>query len=295
MSAIDTRMGARRAVAQNAAERRKKIILIGLAVVFVALLAFQLPKLLKGSGSSSSTSSTPAAATATPAAGTAVSQSLASSSTTVSVKRVRAIRHMSPKDPFMPLIKESTSTTSSSSSASSSSSSSSSSTPASAPAPVDSQPAINFTPPAETPAPTHVKPAVTKPVHVKPAAPTAAVVWTNGQRQVVGIGQVFNVGDAQFRLVAVAKKTMRFEVVGGAFAGGKHTITVRKNHRIKLANTATGVEYRLLFARGTTEAPTVVEAKPTTQQAQPQPSSPTQTSDSTSSTESSSATPANGS
>ena len=92
-------------------------------------------------------------------------------------------------------------------------------------------------------------PAGAKPVHVRPAAPTAAVIWVNGHRLVIGLGQTFELGDAQFRLVAVTAKRMRFEVIGGAFAGGKHAITVRKNHRIKLANTATGVEYRLLFTR----------------------------------------------
>ncbi len=45
MSAIETRMGDRRAAARDAAERRKKMILVGLAVVLVAVLAFELPKL----------------------------------------------------------------------------------------------------------------------------------------------------------------------------------------------------------------------------------------------------------
>ena len=52
---------------------------------------------------------------------------------------------------------------------------------------------------------------------------------------------------------------MRLEVVGGAFAGGKQAIRVRKGHPLNLANTATGVQYRLLFARGTTEAPTATD------------------------------------
>ncbi len=77
------------------------------------------------------------------------------------------------------------------------------------------------------------------------------MIWTNGHRQVIGLGQTFNVGDAQFRLVAVTPKAMRFEVVGGAFAGGKQAIPVRKGHPLNLANTATGVQYRLLFARAT--------------------------------------------
>ncbi len=128
----------------------------------------------------------------------------------------------------MPLIKDSTST------------SSSASTPASTPAPT--QPAFHFTPlGGRVGRCRRHKPVVTKPAHVKPAAPTAAVIWTNGKRQVVGLAQTFNVGDVQFRLAAVTRKPMRIKAVGGPFAGGKHAITVRKGHGVKLANTATGI------------------------------------------------------
>ena len=67
MSAIDTRTSARREAAKDAAERRKKLMLAVLMVVFAALLAFQLPKLLKPSSSSSGTASTSLVTPATPA------------------------------------------------------------------------------------------------------------------------------------------------------------------------------------------------------------------------------------
>jgi hypothetical protein len=51
---------------------------------------------------------------------------------------------------------------------------------------------------------------------------------------------------------------MRIKAVGGMFAGAKQAITVRKGHSVKLANTATGVEYHLLFRAGTTSASTVI-------------------------------------
>jgi hypothetical protein len=155
---------------------------------------------------------------------------------------------MSANDPFVPLIHDGTGA----------SSSVSTSAPASTSV---SQPAIRFTPSAAaaaTAARAHAKPAVSKPVHIKPAAPTAAVILTNGQRQVVGVSQVFDIGDAHFRLVSVTRKAMRIKAVGGMFAGAKQAITVRKGHALKLANTATGVEYRLLFRAGTTAAPTVI-------------------------------------
>ena len=64
MSVMEARLGGRRVAARNAAERRKKIILAGLIVLFVALMAFQLPKLLKGSESSATA---PVAVSAVPA------------------------------------------------------------------------------------------------------------------------------------------------------------------------------------------------------------------------------------
>ena len=106
-----------------------------------------------------------------------------------------------------------------------------------------------------------------KPIRIKPAALTAAVIRTDGKRQVVGLSQMFNVGDVRFRLAAVTRKTMRIKAVGAQFAGGKHSLTVRKGHGVKLANTATGVTYHLRFEAGTTAAPTVIQPSSTTPKA----------------------------
>ena len=68
-----TSTAARRAAVaqQRAAKERRQLFLVGgLCVVLVALLAFELPKLLKSSGSSSATS-TPTVTTVQPAAATA--------------------------------------------------------------------------------------------------------------------------------------------------------------------------------------------------------------------------------
>jgi hypothetical protein len=234
MSVIETHIGGRRAAARDAAETRKKILLAGLAFVLVAVLAFELPKIMKRSSSSSSTASTSVVTTASAAVPVGGSTQL----TAAEAKRLRVIRRLDAKDPFVPLIHESTTTSSSSSS------------PASTPAPT--QPSFHFTPSATASA----APAATKPVHVKPAAPTAAVIWTNGHRQVIGLGQTFKIGDVPFRLVAVTRKAVRLKIVGGAFASGKASITARKGHRVKLTNTATGIEYGFRFTAGTTGAPT---------------------------------------
>ena len=66
MTVIETHVGGRRAAARDAAETRKKLLLAGLAVVLVALLAFELPKIMNHSSSASSTGSTSLATTANP-------------------------------------------------------------------------------------------------------------------------------------------------------------------------------------------------------------------------------------
>ena len=224
MSVIETHMGGRRAAARNAAETRKKLLLAGLVVVLVLLLAFELPKMMKHSSSSASSSSSTASTSVATTANPAVPLGGSTRLTAAQAKRLRLIRRLEAKDPFVPLIRESTSS--------------------SAPAATRGH-AVRAR---------HSKAVVLKLVQGKPAAPTAAVIRTNGQRQVVGLQQVFNVGDAKFRLVAVTRKAMRIKVIGGVFAGGKEAIRVSKGHPLKLANTATGVQYSLLFAKGTTEA-----------------------------------------
>ena len=103
MSVMEARLGGRRVAARNAAERRKKIILASLIVLFVALMAFQLPKLLKGSESSATA---PVPVSAVPATAGAGSVTAVTSAPVRSSARVRAIRRMSARDPFVPLIRE---------------------------------------------------------------------------------------------------------------------------------------------------------------------------------------------
>jgi hypothetical protein len=228
---------ASRRVAAEQADRRKKLILVGLVVVLVALLAFELPKLLKRSGSSSSAASTSSTTQAGPASESDGTRSLTAASRSVSVKRIRVIHQLPPKDLFVPLVHDSSST----------SSSASPSTTASAPAPAAQ--------PAASASPASTMPAVSTPAHVKPAVPTAAVIWTNGRRQIVGLSQVFAIGDARFRLVAVTRHAVRIKALGGAFSGRGPAITVSKGHRVKLANMATGVQYSLFFTEAGIAAP----------------------------------------
>ena len=201
---------------------------------------------MKRSSSSSSTASTSVATPATPAA------TAAAAVTPLAVCGARSacalIRRLDAKDPFVPLIHESTST------------SSSASTPASTPRRAALVPLHALGHGVGRSALDVAKPVVTKPVHVKPAAPTAAVIWTNGQRQVIGLGA--DVQRRRRRSSGSSRSRGRRCASRSSAAPSPAESTrsrVRKGHRVKLANTATGVEYRLLFARGTTEAPTVIQ------------------------------------
>ena len=167
MSVMEARLGGRRVAARNAAERRKKIILAGLVVLLVALLAFELPKLLKGSESSATAPVPVSAVPARPAPARSLRSPSARRSRLQSAQRPAPIRRMAAKDPFVPLIRENAATR-----------------VRVASTPASSQPAVRV----------HVRghasrlaiARVAKPV---PCAvkPTAAVISTNGHRQVIGV------------------------------------------------------------------------------------------------------------
>ena len=235
---------------RNAREKRQKLILAGACVVLlVVALIFVLP-LVRGGSSETLTPISTAPAATNAAAPPPTTAGIASDDPVVSVARLAALRKKSSRDPFAPLIDGDPSASSSSSSSSSAGSNSPS--PSRQPAATR---AVGFTPKAATPGrPTTSAPAVVR--------ATAAVIWTNGRRQVVGRSQTFMVGDATFRLVSFSGQTMRIRVAGGVFSGGGATLTIRKGRTLTLANTATGVRYRLLFSRPTTAAPTTAPVKP---------------------------------
>ena len=96
-----------------------------------------------------------------------------------------------------------------------------------------------------------------------PVKPSIAVLYANGNKQAVGLGQYFQARDLWFRLDAVEPNTIELSLVDGGFSGGRHTITVSRDHPVTLANTATGVEYTLRFAEGTSGIATTSQAEPT--------------------------------
>ncbi len=76
---------------------------------------------------------------------------------------------------------------------------------------------------------------------------TSAVIWTNGQRRVIGVDKLFTIGDTSFRLAGLGRTVAKIRVVGGAFEGGSQTIRVDRGEIVTLTNIATGVQYVLSF------------------------------------------------
>jgi hypothetical protein len=122
--------------------------------------------------------------------------------------------------------------------------------------------------PASEPAASPDKPETPTVVPVK-VVPDVAVVYANGKKQAVALGQYFKAGDIWFQLLAVGPKTMKISVVDGAFAGGKNAITIPVSDRVTLVNTATGVEYKLRFTQATNGIPTTSVTDPTAATAAP--------------------------
>lgn len=258
MSTIDRHIPNRRVAARTAADRRKKLLLVGLFALLAGVLAFQLPKLMHSSGSSSSPASPSVTTPATNAPAATGGQSATSAATPAPANSAHAIGQMKSHDPFAPVAGASTPASASSSSSSSSSASAPASASASSSSSGSAAASASATPAAThstglTVAPTTSapsRPASGKPTVASPPAPTAAVIWTNGQRQVVGVGHTFHVGDATFEVAAVDGATMRLQVADGSFTGGKRTITIPNGREVTLENNATGVLYTLQFAGG---------------------------------------------
>jgi hypothetical protein len=95
-------------------------------------------------------------------------------------------------------------------------------------------------------------PPVTPPA--PPAPPvTTAVISVNGVSELVTSGGAFPSANPIFQLATLTEKTAGITVVGGSYATGAPTLTLRVNKPVTLQNTADGTRYTLLLLpQGTT-------------------------------------------
>jgi hypothetical protein len=118
----------------------------------------------------------------------------------------------------------------------------------------------------------------------KPPAvpPTSAVMSVNGApAELLGVGVEFPLppAEALFRLESLAPGRARVSIVGGSYASGAPSVTVRLGKVLTLENTADGTRYelKLLWVGAGTPPPGLVPAPPTAAAPTATPSTPTST------------------
>ena len=241
---------ARKSVDPLKAKQKKQKILAGvLGVLFLGLLAFQGPRVLKqlhgssapppsvshGAHSATTTASgTPTLAAPTLGSDTQTPASTPSSSSlattppapaTLQDGQLASFSRFASKDPFAQQITDGSSGATGSSSSPSGSS-------------------------------TGSKPSASKPSLSSGKAPTpgSAVISVNGTLYSVAVGTNFPQKSSTdpsvvplFRLVSVTAHTAKVAIVGGSYANGAPTVTLTENKPLTLMNTADGTRYRLIL------------------------------------------------
>jgi hypothetical protein len=224
---------------REAKDRRAKRLAIGGAVVLAAVLAFEMPKVLKGHGGSSSstppaatttttpgyTASTPGStpvATGSPAVLPATGAKLTSSD--VAPRRLKSqlysFSHFAGKDPFVQQVSASDIT--SSPSGTSGSGGGGGGCCSSGPAPS-----------AQT-------------TSARMLARTGAVtLQVNGKTQTVRVGGSFPSSNPLFKLVSVSHGLVRIGIANGSYQSGAQTVTLVSGRTLTLVDTADGVRYRI--------------------------------------------------
>ena len=223
---------------REAKDRRAKRLAIGGAVLLVAVLAFEMPKVLKGHGGSSS--STPTAATTTTpgysASTTPASAPVATASAAVlpatstkltssdvaprrSKSELYSFSRFAGKDPFVQQVSASD-VTSTASAPSGGSSTGSGSSPKTAVAAQRSS--------------------------ARTLAQTGAVMLqVNGKTQTVRIGGSFPSSNPLFKLVSVSHGLVRIGIASGSYQSGAQTVSLVSGRTLTLVDTADGVRYRI--------------------------------------------------
>jgi hypothetical protein len=222
--------------AREAKDKRMKKIAIGGAVLLVAVLAFEVPKVMH-SGSSSASSSTPPATTTTGApvtpsgtpVGTAPGTAGAAVTPAASTKlpnsdtlpqrtksQLYSFSHFTGKDPFTQQISQAAGTVQTASATTSQPSSASFGS------------------------------STSRPKHVRTLASTGtAKISVNGRIQTVRVGASFPSGNPLFRLVGISNGSARIGIANGSYASGAHTISLFAGRSLTLVDQADGIRYKI--------------------------------------------------
>jgi hypothetical protein len=240
---------------RQAKDRRAKRLAIGGVVVLAAVLAFEVPHVLKKSGGS--TSSPPPAATTTdtttgasaspattaPATATAAAASVPATSTKlpnsdVAPRRLKSqlysFSHFAGKDPFVQQVSPSDITSSATGAPAASSGGSGSSGSA---ASNNSANAASIQGASSNYKTTSAQRTL--------AQTGAATIEVNGKVQSVRIGASFPSSNPLFKLVSIAHGVARVGIASGSYASGAQTVSLAAGRSLTLVDTADGIRYKL--------------------------------------------------
>jgi hypothetical protein len=214
----------------KAKAKRQKIVAAVLGVVFIGVLAWQVPSLMKTLNKKPPPPATAPAPPPPPAAGapvaggpvtgTPVSAPVSSTALADSDPpaqpgsgQLLSFDRFTSKDPFVQQA---------------------GTPPAAAPEPAPEAP-----PPPPPPPPASKPPPAAK--------PTSAQISVNGESGKVAVGATFPAADPVFRLVSVTKTTAKIAIAGGSLSTGNGTVTLTKGKKLTLMNTADGTRYELVL------------------------------------------------
>jgi hypothetical protein len=226
---------------REAKDRKMKKVAAGLGVVLVAVLAFEVLPLLKGSGGSATppaaTTTDASTATAAPAttppgvaaaAVTPVASSMLPNSDTqpkIGKAQLYSFSQFDDKDPFVQQVSTASGGLSTPSTGSSSSA---------------AAPTVPIAPTA----------AVSRKAGTRTLAVTgAARIAINGRIQVVRVGASFPSANPLFKLVANSNGVARIGIASGSYASGAKTVSLVVGRTLTLVDTADGIRYQLRLLR----------------------------------------------
>jgi hypothetical protein len=108
-------------------------------------------------------------------------------------------------------------------------------------------PAAATAPPAGAAPPPPPPPPKTPSSKQSAAKRTSAQISVNGQREKVGVGAAFPAADPVFQLISLTKTNAKIGIAGGSLSTGDGVVTLTKGKKVTLMNTADGTRYELVL------------------------------------------------
>jgi hypothetical protein len=250
-----------KSLAEKRVRRQKIFIAVG-TVVLLAVLGFELPKMMGGKGGSEAAAPATVPASAAGAVPVVPAGKLPNTDQVVvhrDSNQLISFGLFKSKDPFVQQLSTNPAGAEQPPTAPSASGGPAATTPSSYPAGTPSSPTPAVVPPGVVVTPTQT-PATggsgstgTPPSAATPAAPVAApteaLIATNGVCERVTVAGTFPTDENIFRLVSIAKngKSVDVGIAGGSFDNGHPTAALKLGEKITLVNTADGTRYEIVL------------------------------------------------